>query len=429
MTHSPMQNDDVRLVAFFLPQFHPIPENDLWWGKGFTEWSNVVKARPLFDGHYQPHLPADLGFYDLRLRATRHAQIRLAKAHGIDAFCYYYYWFSGRRLLHEPLDDMLGDPDSDMPFCLCWANENWTRAWNGSKHNVLIEQRHLPGDDVAFIDSVLPFLRDRRYLTLEGAPLLIVYHPQALPDAKKTVATWRERCRGAGLTRLHIAAALTHQNRDFESYGFDSGVEFPPHNLDCPSLIDAVDFHSPFLGRIWNYEDAARHYLEHSYGPGRDVFRTVFPSWDNTARRGRRAGIFLNSTPENYEHWLAEAIRLTRQEYPGRGRLVFINAWNEWAEGCHLEPDQLHGLAFLEATARARAGRSAAAAFRRRTLPGAEAFRRPGLARDLARVVADHGAKWLEARERSLAAAIHRLLRRGSPAEVLLRRIYEIIRG
>lgn len=424
-----MQVADVNLVAFFLPQFHPIPENDLWWGKGFTEWTNVVKARPLFSGHYQPHLPSDLGFYDLRLRATRQAQIRLAKAHGIDAFCYHYYWFSGRRLLNEPLDDMLADPASDMPFCICWANENWTRSWDGSHRKILIAQRHLPDDDIAFIDSAMPFLKDPRYLTMDGAPLLIVYHPQSLPDSKKTLQIWRERCRGAGIPNLHLSAAMTQWNSEFLRYGFDSGVEFPPHNLDCPSLSEPVEFLAPFLGRMWNYEDVAECFLAHDYGPERNVFRTVFPSWDNTARRDRRATIILNSTPENYEYWLSRAIHRTRQEFSGQKRFVFINAWNEWAEGCHLEPDQAHGLAFLEATARAKSGRSTVSGFRPGESPAAGARARPSLAQDLARVFATHSSRSLHVGERSLAHAVHNRVRHLPRLKLLLRWIYGAIRG
>lgn len=424
-----MLANDIRLVAFFLPQFHPIPENDMWWGKGFTEWTNVVKARPLFAGHYQPHLPADLGFYDLRLRETRHAQISLAKAHGIDAFCYHYFWFSGRRLLHKPLDDMLTDAGSDMPFCLCWANENWTRTWDGSENKILIAHRHLPDDDVAFIESVIPFFKDPRYLTIDGAPFLIVYQPQSLPASNRTVEKWRARCREAGFPRLHLSAAMTQWNWEFRRYGFDSGVEYPPHNLDCPALKEPVDFLVPFFGRVWDYEDAANCYLAQDYGPERNVFRTVFPSWDNTARRGGRATIVLNSTPENYEFWLREAIRRTRQEFAGPQRFVFINAWNEWAEGCHLEPDQEHGAAFLEATARAKLGRSTVRGFRPRDATAAAAVGRSGLARDLAHVFADHGSRRLNLWERSLASALHNRVRHLPRVKLLLRRLYGAIRG
>lgn len=362
MTAGPSSNQPPRLIAFYLTQFHPTPENDAWWGKGFTEWTNVTKAKPLFDGHYQPHLPTDLGFYDLRLRATRHEQIRLAKEYGIDGFCYHYYWFSGKRLLHEPLDDMLADPDSDMPFCLCWANENWTRRWDAAEHQVLIAQRYMPEDDLEFIKSLRPFFADPRYIRIDGRPFLIVYRPQHLPDAKRTLALWRDDCRNAGIGEIHLCAALTHGNLDYAQYGFDSGVEFPPHNLQCENLAGRFAFHEPFSGYAVDYAEVATTYLERRYDHS-NVFRGVFPAWDNTPRTGGRAVIVLGSDPQNYEYWLAEAIRRTVQDFPSQDRLVFINAWNEWAEGCHLEPDRKFGRAFLEATRAARAGRSTLTAF------------------------------------------------------------------
>lgn len=353
----------VRLIAFFLTQFHPIPENDAWWGKGFTEWTNTTKARPLFPGHYQPHLPADLGFYDLRLRRSRQEQISLAKQFGIDGFCYHYYWFSGRRVLEQPLNDMLADPDSDMPFCLCWANETWTRRWDGAEHEVLLGQQYRDGDDLRFIVELEPVLRDRRYIRHRGAPLLIVYQPQSLPDPAKTVKIWRDHCRAAGIPELHICAALTHGNWDYQQFGFDSGVEFPPHNLKTSLDIRGIGFYRPFRGHIFDYRDIAEFYLERPRPPGQRQFRTVFPSWDNTARRKDSAVVVINGTPENYEHWLARAIAKTEAEFPEGGGLVFINAWNEWAEGCHLEPDQKYGRQFLEATLRARHGNAGVSTF------------------------------------------------------------------
>lgn len=351
-----------RLIAFYLTQFHPIPENDEWWGKGFTEWTNVTKARPLFVGHYQPQLPTDFGFYDLRVRATRHEQIRVAKEYGVEGFCYHYYWFSGKRLLNQPLDDMLADPASDMPFCLCWANENWTRRWDAAEQQVLIAQRYLPDDDVAFIKSLQPFFADPRYIRVDGRPILIVYRPQHLPDAKKTAGVWRDHCRANGIGEIHICAALTHGNFDYAQFGFDSGVEFPPHNMQCDNQAGRLAFHEPFSGYAVEYAEVATAYLERRYDHS-NVFRSVFPAWDNTARTGSRAVIVLGSSPENYGYWLAEAIRRTREDFPGHDRLVFINAWNEWAEGCHLEPDRKYGRAFLEATLAARNGQSARRGF------------------------------------------------------------------
>lgn len=346
-----------RLIAFYLTQFHPIPENDAWWGKGFTEWTNVTKSTPLFDGHYQPHLPADFGFYDLRVRATRRDQIRTAKQYGIDGFCYHYYWFSGTRLLDKPLDDMLADPESDMPFCLCWANENWTRRWDAAEHEVLISQQYAPEDDLNFIKSLIPFFSDPRYIRHNGAPFLIVYRPQHLPDAKRSAQIWRDYCRAVGIGEIHICAALTHGNMGYKQFEFDSGVEFPPHNVKCKNIAESIPFYDPFRGYVTDYQSVAESYLELEYR-NMNVFRSVFPSWDNTARTGRRAFVVLNSTPENYQHWLVESIRITMKEHPGQERLVFINAWNEWAEGCHLEPDQRFHHQFLEATLQAKNGKS-----------------------------------------------------------------------
>jgi lipopolysaccharide biosynthesis protein len=361
--------ESVRLIAFYLPQFHPIPENDEWWGKGFTEWTNVTKAEPLFEGHNQPQLPTDFGFYDLRLRDTRQDQIRVAKQYGIDGFCYHYYWFSGVRLLNQPLDDMLADPDSDMPFCLCWANENWTRRWDAAEHQVLIAQKYLPDDDLNFIKSLIPFFSDPRYIRLDDAPFLIVYRPQHLPDAKKSVQVWREHCRAVGIGEIHVCAALTHGNEDYLQFGFDSGVEFPPHNMGIGNINDKIEFSTPFSGAVVEFQRLAQSYLDRVYD-GRDVFKTVFPAWDNTARTGARALVVHNGTPGNYEYWLAETLRRTANTHPDGRRFVFINAWNEWAEGCHLEPDRKHQRGFLEATQRAKAGSSMLIEFPDTALPG-----------------------------------------------------------
>ncbi len=351
--------DNIRLVAFYLPQFHPFPENDLWWGKGFTEWTNVTKAEPLFVGHYQPHLPADLGFYDLRVPEVRRSQIALAKAHGIDAFCYHYYWFSGKRLMERPLDDMLADPASDMPFCLCWANENWTRRWDGWDDDILIAQNYSESDPLESIMSLEPFLRDPRYIEHEGKKLILVYCPQRLPDSAAWMAVWRDYARTAGLGDLHLVSALTHGSWSYRANGFDGGVEFPPHNItgqQFSPVQPGLGFFDDFKGACVDYHSVAEFYLGRDRSDEPDVFRTVYPSWDNTARRSANALVTLNATPANYEYWLHRTIVETRREFPDRERLVFINAWNEWAEGCHLEPDRKHGHAFLEATLRARQG-------------------------------------------------------------------------
>lgn len=344
-----------RLIAFYLTQFHPTAENDQWWGKGFTEWTNVTKASPLFEGHRQPHLPSDFGFYDLRVRETRHDQIKVAKQYGVDGFCYHYYWFSGKRILNRPLDDMLADPECDMPFCLCWANESWTRRWDGADHELLIEQKYLPEDDLNFIKSLVPFFKDKRYIRVDGKPILIVYFPQALPNARKTLDIWRQYCRSIGLGDIHLCAALTHGNQEFSKFGFDSGVEFPPHNLQLKKNInEEINFHDAFMGNVFQYAAVAQSYLDRTYGNS-PVYKTVFPSWDNTARTKERAVAVLNGNPENYEYWLSSTIDLSLPAGEGE-KLVFINAWNEWAEGCHLEPDRWFGHGFLQATLNAKNG-------------------------------------------------------------------------
>jgi lipopolysaccharide biosynthesis protein len=284
-------------------------------------------------------------------------QIEYAKSSGIDAFCFHYYWFGGRTLLRRPLEDFLADADADIDFCLCWANENWTRRWDAAEHEILVEQTYSPESETAFLASLLPFFRDRRYLRVNGAPVLVVYRPQHLPDPRATAERWRRLCREWGVGEIHLVAALIRGNSDFEQFGFDAGVEFPPHNINPPNLKDSLAAYDPLEGLVVDYGDVAEGYLAPSY-TDRRVYRTVFPSWDNTPRIGRRALVVLNGTPDNYERWLDAASRKTAIERPPEERLVFINAWNEWAEGCHLEPDQRHGAAFLEATLRVKLGRS-----------------------------------------------------------------------
>ncbi len=377
-----------RLIAFYLTQFHPTPENDLWWGKGFTEWTNVTKATPLFEGHRQPHLPSDFGFYDLRVRETRRDQIAMAKQYGIDGFCYHYYWFSGKRILNLPLDDMLADPESDMPFCLCWANESWTRRWDAADHEVLIVQEYLPDDDLEFIRSVVPFFEDKRYIRLDGKPYLIVYRPQHLPNARKTVEIWRDYCRSIGLGEIHLCAALIHGNEDYVQFGFDSGVEFPPHNLRSTNINEQISFNDHFRGNVMQYATIAQSYLDRTYSSA-CIFKTVFPSWDNTARTKERALVVLNGVPENYEYWLASTIDLVKQSGINN-QLVFINAWNEWAEGCHLEPDRWFGHGFLQATLNAKNGLRRFSLFPEVSLPHKDESSHRTFWKDIAGVVNYH---------------------------------------
>jgi hypothetical protein len=354
----PNADGDVKAIAFYLPQFHPVPENDEWWGKGFTEWTNVTRATPQFAGHHQPQLPGELGFYDLRSDEVREQQARLAREHGIHGFCYYYYWFNGRRILERPLEMMLDAGTPDFPFCICWANENWTRRWDGLDDEVLLEQKHDEESDRAFIRDVLPILKDPRYIRIKGAPLLLVYRVDLLPDPVRTSASWRQACKEAGLGGIHLCAMESFGNSDPYASGFDSAAQFPPHRLQLRRAEDAVkDLNPQFTGRIYDYEWTVADEINAPPASYRR-FRGVMTAWDNTARRGSASHIHVNSTPEAYEVWLRGIVDATRRDLPAGERLLFINAWNEWAEGAHLEPDQKFGRAYLEATRRALRGTS-----------------------------------------------------------------------
>lgn len=340
----------VRAIAFYLPQFHPIAENNRWWGKGFTEWTNVGKAVPQFKDHYQPRHPGELGYYDLRLPEVQERQVELARQHGIEAFCFHYYWFSGRkRLLERPIDQFADNPNIDFPFCLCWANENWTRRWDGQEHDVLMEQKHQPGDDLECIEDMAPLLEKPNYLRVNGKPLLIVYRVDILPDAKKTAETWRNYCRERGIGEIHLVAAQSFGITDPAPYGFDAGVEFPPHGTQAHQINDQLEFINPeFQGSVYDYPNLVATQLAKPE-PDYRLYRTVFPGWDNEARKPGRGHIFHRASPAGYRQWLAGACEET-DRHGGDDKLVFINAWNEWAEGAYLEPDRHYGYAYLEAT-------------------------------------------------------------------------------
>jgi glycosyl transferase family WbsX len=349
---------DVRLIAFYLPQFHPVPENDRWWGPGFTDWQNVARATPLFDGHYQPRLPGALGFYDLRLDEVRHKQIELARSHGIYGFCYYYYWFNGRRILERPLDRYIADPTVDFPFCICWANENWSRRWDGGNQEVLLVQEHDTASDMEFIRDVMPLLKDPRYIRVNGLPLLVLYRTDLLKVPAATAAGWREECEKAGLPGLHLCAAQTFEVGDPRPYGFDSACEFPPHKHAIGHITQEIaGLPADFKGWICDYELVARHSLTAPV-PDYPLYRGIFPSWDNTARKRLQALIFHNADPARYEYWLRGLVEYTRQNLVGDQRIIFVNAWNEWAEGAHLEPDLKNGSSYLEATLSALSGQT-----------------------------------------------------------------------
>lgn len=347
-----------RVIAFYLPQFHPIEENDQWWGKGFTEWTNVARARPLFDGHEQPRLPADLGFYDLRVPEVREMQAEMASAHGVEGFCYWHYWFGGRRLLERPFEEVLGSGRPDFPFCLGWANESWTGVWNNEPRRMLIEQTY-PGetDDRAHFDYLLRAFSDDRYISVDGRPLLYIYKPLKLPDAKRRLDRWREWAHQAGLKGLYVLGNNLLDFEDASSLGLDGGV------ISTLGLITAsnalvnkakwlfwgaskkLDLGGP---RTERYEEAIRHLIPDLDKFSFDAYPCAYPNWDHTPRSGRKGLVLTHSTPDLFERHMDEAIASVSSRAPEQ-RLVFLKSWNEWAEGNYMEPDQRWGDAYLKA--------------------------------------------------------------------------------
>ena len=357
-----------RLIAINLPQFHPFPENDEWWGKGFTEWTNVTKARPRFKGHYQPHLPADTGFYDLRLPEARQMQADLAKEYGIYGFCYYHYWFNGKQLMERPVNDILKSGEPDFPFMLCWANENWARNWDGGFKDVLIEQNYSKEDDIAHMKYLCEnVFTDKRYIRVEGKPFFVIYKPDLLPDIRKTIETWRMVASEYGI-RLYLGfmRCMEKEEEELLALGFDVSIEFQP-NFVIPSLYAERSKWDWFWYRFKkkympnSYINSLMEstvcdysiYVDFQLGKASTRYKQypgITPGWDNAARRvGKRFCCLDKSSPQLYGKWLRH-ILLNFKPYSEEENFVFINAWNEWAEGNHLEPDQKWGCRYLEET-------------------------------------------------------------------------------
>jgi len=352
---------DIKTIAFYLPQYHPTPENDEWWGPGFTEWTNVAQAAPLFRGHKQPDIPADLGFYDLRLGETREAQATLAKEHGIHGFCYWHYWFSGTTILDRPFNEVLDSGKPDFPFCLAWANHTWSRIWQGNEKDLLIEQTY-PGldDHKKHFYSLLKAFKDDRYIKIDGKPLFVIFDPMDLPESKQALDYWRQLACSSGLEGLYIVAILEDVlEKDFENWdplkhGFDAITisnqtaiaHANPAKSSFKKLLHKLPYFKNIPSHIYNYKDALPYFLP----PVPDSINShpcIVPNWDNTPRHGKRGVVLHESCPELFRLQVVESIQRNLKRNDDNN-IIFVKSWNEWAEGNHLEPCIKHGNKFLE---------------------------------------------------------------------------------
>lgn len=347
---------DIKALAFYLPQFHSFPENDEWWGKGFTEWSNTRKAKPLYQNHYQPREPHDdIGYYDLKDISTLEKQAQLLKEHHIYGLCIYYYWFSGKKLMEKPIDMLLKHPEIDIKFCLCWANENWTRTWDGEEDNVLIAQNYSDEDAYKFIEDLKKYISDYRYIKVNNKPVIIVYNPAKIPNVKNVFNIWKDEARkiGLGEITIWICKSFGCSIKDLELEGIvDKEIEFPPHNMNSEDITENIN---NIHGHVFNYNRLVdkifnERKLENF---NKNLYRTVMLGWDNSARRQENFTSFCNFDIQSYYKWLRININEARQKFSREDRFIFVNAWNEWAEGTYLEPDKKYGYAYLNATSAA----------------------------------------------------------------------------
>ena len=367
-----MENINIRPIAIYLPQFHPIPENDEAWGKDFTEWTNVKKAQPLFADHYQPHIPhEDVGYYDLRDPEVMVEQAKLAKEYGVYGFAFYHYWFQGKRLLNLPIDNMLDQGKPDFPFCFIWANEPWSKRWDGSENEIIQEQIYSEEDDLNHIKFLIPIFKDKRYIKVDGKPLFAIYKSGDFPNIEKTIRTWREEAAKEGL-ELYICRVdrwNTEVGQQVLDLGFNAAIEFQPLS---PSLYNYLKREWTIGERISNkigkivdkyfnksgksnqtiinmkrFVDFDNQYIPETY----KSYPCVCPSWDNSARK-KEAIIFTHSTPKVFYRWIKGKLNKFTP-YSKEENFLFINAWNEWAEGNHLEPDKKWKNGYLKALKKA----------------------------------------------------------------------------
>lgn len=373
-----------RIIGLYLPQYHPIPENDEWWGKGFTEWNNVVKAKPLFRGHYQPHLPADLGFYDLRLPEVREQQAQLAREAGLEGFCYYHYWFgNGKQLLQRPFEEVLASGKPDFPFCLCWANHDWTsKTWEkGSslrRDTMIMKMEYSREDYIRHFNYLLPAFRDPRYIKVDGKPLFAVWQPKGIPDCKEFIDLWQKMARENGLKGIHFVGqtdntgkALSGQKANY--YSADMAKEYYQSVLDLGfdavmsqgyrRAVGLIQGRAKMMWKLLTFNSFLPSHSKMDYTRLMDnyyveedkwenVYPTLLPQWDRTPRAGSKTEIVTGSTPEKFQLYTERAIRLLSDKQPEH-QILFLKAWNEWGEGDYVEPDQKYGHGWLEAIRKA----------------------------------------------------------------------------
>ena len=369
-----------RIIGLYLPQYHPIPENDEWWGKGFTEWTNVAKAKPLFRGHYQPRIPADLGFYDLRLPEVREQQAQLAREAGLEGFCYYHYWFgNGRQLLERPFNEVLASGKPDFPFCLCWANHDWTnKTWqkgnNFRRDSMIMKMEYSKEDYVRHFNYVLPAFRDPRYITVDGKPLFAVWAPHHIPDAREFIDLWQRLARENGLPGIHFIGhtdnagkGLPGQAADY--YSADKTKEYYQAVLDLGfdavmssgyrRAVALLQGKTRMMWRMLSGKTFAPTYSKMDYSrlmanyyvpedASENIYPTLLPQWDRTPRAGKNSEIVVDSTPDRFQETVERAIELIKQKEPEH-QLLFLKAWNEWGEGDYVEPDQKFGHGYIKA--------------------------------------------------------------------------------
>lgn len=344
---------DIKTLVFYLPQFHEFKENNEWWGKGFMEWTNTKKAKPRFKGHYQPRIPHDdFGYYTLDNVETIKKQVNLAKRHGIYGFCFYYYWFSGKRLMEKPIDLFLNDKSINYPFCLCWANENWTRTWDGLETDILIKQDYTKKDQINFIKDAKKYLEDERYIRIDDKPLIMIYNPYSIPEFENVIKNWRKAAKEIGIGDICIWCKTDLANEENKFTDFvDGEFDFPPLGIGH----EAVKIKGLPSPKIFNYEkivtDIEHLYREHF--PLKPFYYTCTMGWDNSARKKENYTIYYNYSLESYYKWLRILIEETRRRHAQDKRFLLINAWNEWAEGTYLEPDKKYGYANINTLSKA----------------------------------------------------------------------------